>query len=339
MLNHRLSRRKFLSTTAATAAGTCFLNAQKKEPIILGQGNHKYRVVDGWGILGKEAPVNNCHGIVEDQNENIILLTDHPDCSVIIYDKKGKLLSQWKGEFKQAHGLTIVTEGLREVLFISDTKGNAVYKTTMDGEVLNLWKWPASSGKYQREQQYKPSWTLHAPNGSFYILDGYGKDYIQHIDKTGKLLNIFGGQEAGINHWGPHGGIYDNGLLIAMSDQQYLLKLDEAGKEMARYLLPGGNPRQIQRVGDYYYVAHLADNWPADRNSRGFVSILDKNFKVVSNLGGTPPKYSQKGELEKMAHQGTTFKHPHDLVVAKDESIYVAQFASGNTYPIKLERV
>jgi peptidylamidoglycolate lyase len=33
------------------------------------------------------------------------------------------------------------------------------------------------------------------------------------------------------------------------------------------------------------------------------------------------------------------FVHPHDLIVDREESLYVVQFASGNTYPIKLERV
>jgi len=33
------------------------------------------------------------------------------------------------------------------------------------------------------------------------------------------------------------------------------------------------------------------------------------------------------------------FTHPHDLAVDAQGSIYVAQFMSGNTYPLKLERV
>jgi len=40
-----------------------------------------------------------------------------------------------------------------------------------------------------------------------------------------------------------------------------------------------------------------------------------------------------------MSHQEDVFQHPHDLILDDDDSIYVAQFASGNTYPIKLERV
>ena len=33
------------------------------------------------------------------------------------------------------------------------------------------------------------------------------------------------------------------------------------------------------------------------------------------------------------------YVRPHDLLVDDDESLYVAQFASNRTYPIKLERV
>ena len=40
-----------------------------------------------------------------------------------------------------------------------------------------------------------------------------------------------------------------------------------------------------------------------------------------------------------MAHREELFQHPHDLAVDAEGSLYVAQFASGQTYPLKLERV
>jgi hypothetical protein len=128
-------------------------------------------------------------------------------------------------------------------------------------------------------------------------------------------------------------------MLIAMSDQQYLLRLSLDGEKLQQVDLPGGNPRQIRFHKGRYYVAHLADNWPKDRNSRGFISILDAKLRVVANIAGSAPEYGDDGKLRPMRHTEDTFLHPHDLLVDKDESIYVAQFASGNTYPIKLERV
>jgi hypothetical protein len=309
----------------------------------LGQGQHRYRVVPGWGVLDEKTPVKNCHGMVRDRQGHLILLTDHVANNVIVYDKRGRLVSKWGTAFPGAHGLSIVQEGRREVLYITDLQTHKVVKTTVDGNVLEEWGWPASTGKYRQEADYKPSWTLHMKDGSFFVLDGYGQDYIVHYDGNGKLARILGGIEGGITHWGPHGGMLDmHGnvptLLIAMSDQRYLLRLSGEGKKLQQVDLPGGNPRQIRLHRGHYYVAHLADNWPKDRDSRGFVSILDKDLRVISNLAGSAPEYGDDGQLRPMRHTDDVFMHPHDLIVDEDDSIYVAQFASGGTYPIKLER-
>ena len=332
-----LTRRACLSTFAAAGWAV----AQNR---ILGQGQHRYRVVPGWGVLDDKTPVKNCHGMVRDSQGHLILLTDHVANNVIVYDKRGRLVSKWGTAFPGAHGLSIVREGAREVLYITDLQTHKVVRTTLDGKVLEEWGWPADTGKYRQEADYKPSWTLHMKDGSFFVLDGYGQDYIIHYDANGKLARVFGGSEGGITHWGPHGGILDMHddaptLLIAMSDQQYLLRLDRDGKKLEQMNLPGGNPRQIRMHKDHYYVAHLADNWPKDRDSRGFVSILDKQLRVVSNLAGSAPEYGADGQLRPMRHTDDVFRHPHDLIVDEEDSIYVAQFASGGTYPIKLERV
>jgi hypothetical protein len=128
-------------------------------------------------------------------------------------------------------------------------------------------------------------------------------------------------------------------LLIAMSDQQHLLRLALDGQKIAQYDLPGGNPRQIRLHDGHFFVAHLGDNWPQDRASRGFISVLDANLRVVANLAGSAPVYDDGGKLQPMRHTQEVFRHPHDVLVDPDGSLYVAQFASGQTYPIKLERV
>ncbi len=348
----RPTRRAFLRT-ATTAAACAFsfrpLHAQTTTAAltgsVLGQGNFRYRFVPGWGVLDAATPVKDCHGLARDRAGHIILLTNHTANNVIVYDRQGRLVHKWGTQFPGAHGLTLVNEGTREVLFITDLATHRVVKTTLDGTTLDEWRWPEATGKYRKEDEYRPSWTLHLPNGEFYVLDGYGKDYIVHYGPDGKFRRILGGAEGGITHWGPHGGMMDlsspsdPSLLIAMSDQQYLLRLGLDGKKLAQTDLPGGNPRQIRRHGKHYFVAHLADNWPKDRNSRGYLSVLDENLRVVANLAGTAPIYDDAGKLQPMRHQEDVFLHPHDLLIDDDGSIYVAQFSSNQTYPIKLERV
>jgi len=347
MSNRWLHRRDFLYQTMF--AGACALGAdqliagEKKLPL-LGQGKFQYRPVAGWGVLDEKTPVKNCSAMVIDSQGRIYLLTDHLANNVIVYDKDGQLLNKWGTRFPGAHGLEIVNEGNREVLFITDLNLHRVFKTTLDGEILMELTYPKSTGKYASEKEYRPAWTLHLPNGDFFVLDGYGKDYIMRYNREGKLLHYFGGPEGGIAHWGPHGGVIDTRgpgepeLVIAMSDQQTIKRLTLDGKLIQEIPLPGSNPRMIQIVGDYMFVPHLADNWPKDRQSQGYLSVLDRDYRIVSNIGGTAPHYVD-GTLQPMHQQGGFFRHPHDLVVATDGAIYVPQFASGNTYPVKLAPV
>ena len=334
-----ISRRTFVGLTTAAVAASFVSRAATLGPV-LGQGDFKYRVVPNWGVLGAETPVENCHGIVCDREGHLILLTDHVKNNFIVYDTAGKLVHKWGREFPGAHGLSLVVEAGREVLYFTDLKRHKVFKATTGGEILNEWGWPEATGKYDKEDAYRPSWTLHLPDGGFFVLDGYGRDFITHYGADGKFVKIFGGAEGGIAHWGPHGGMIDNGnLLIAMSDQQSLLRLGLDGKKLGETALPGGNPRQVRFHERHYFVAHLADNWPKDRNSRGFVSILNSDMRVISNLAGTPPQYDSAGKLQPMRHTEDVFLHPHDLTIDREGSLYVAQFASNRTYPIKLERV
>ncbi len=341
-----IGRRSFLRNSLATGVAALACPAiGASTASILGHGSFRYRVVPDWGTLGAETPLKNCHGIVCDGAGHVILLTDHTANNVIIYDKRGKLVHKWGHAFPGAHGLSLVQETGRVVIYITDLQTHRLLKTTLDGEILEEWRWPEATGKYAKESDYRPSWTLHSADGGFFVLDGYGRDYITHYGADGKLAGIFGGAEGGIPHWGPHGGLMDGpegkeaSLLVAMSDQQGLLRLSQKGAILEKLEMPGGNPRQIRLNQGHYFVAHLADNWPTDRNSRGFVSVLDAEFRAISNIGGSEPIYDGAHKLQAMTHAGETFVHPHDLCVDSEGSLYVAQFASGGTPPVKLERL
>jgi len=81
----------------------------------------------------------------------------------------------------------------------------------------------------------------------------------------------------------------------------------------------------------------MQSNSHADEPS-GFVTILDKNFKVVSNLAGNDPTYS--GSIPEEMHQTVkAFQYPHDVCIDDDQNMYVAQWNSGHVYPYKLEPV
>ena len=104
------SRRRFLKTAAAVVAPRFSFAA---ETPVLGQGEFRYRVVPGWGDLGANTPVNDCHGLAIDREGHVLLLTNETKNNVIVYDRKGRLVHKWGTVFPGAHGLSLVMEAAR----------------------------------------------------------------------------------------------------------------------------------------------------------------------------------------------------------------------------------
>ncbi len=109
------------------------------------------------------------------------------------------------------------------------------------------------------------------------------------------------------------------------------------GKYIDTIPLPGAWVCRPVIHGDYLYVAVLQTNARLDEKS-GFVLILDKNYKVVSNLGGNLPNYTGN-KPEEMYQTIKVFQYPHDVCIDDEENLYVAQWNSGRVYPYKLSPI
>lgn len=347
MTKPSFNRRQFIGMASLAGAGLLLpkhLFAKDKGPII-GHGSHRYRVVPGWGVpSGGTPPVKDCHEMVQDAKGRIILLTNETKNNVIIYNKDGKVLQTWGDSYPGAHGLTLWNAGGEEFLFITDHNRHEVYKTTPDGRVLMTLKYPAETGQYASADEYKPTETAIGPNGDIYVADGYGKSLIIQYSPKGEYIRHFGGKgekEENINQ--AHGVSLDTRdkrnptLLVSSREDNALKRFALDGKFIKTIELPGAYVCRPVINGENIYAAVLVSKMPWDSRS-GFVTILDKNDKVISNPGGSDPSY-QNGELQPMTQTVDLFKHPHDVCVDNDGNLYVAQWNSDKTYPIKLERV
>jgi len=331
----RITRRRFTAAVGATLVAGLFepygLRGDTKGKII-GHRTHRYRVVPGWGVLDpKKVPVKDCHGMVQDARGRLLLLTNHTKNNVIVYDKAGHLLETWGTQYPGAHGFTLVKEKGEEFLFITDSKLHKVFKTTIDGKVVMTLDYPKESGKYPEPAKYKPTDVAVAPSGQFIICDGYGLHYLTRHEHSGKYIQVFGGPEQLKT---PHGACIDTRdkknpvLIVASRGQKALKRYTLEGKMIDTIPMPGAQVCDIKQHGDELYVPNL----------NGFISILDKNNRVISNPGGTRPVYKD-GKLQEMKKADDTFIHPHSIMIDDEDSVYIPQWNSKQTYPIKLERV
>ena len=116
------------------------------------------------------------------------------DDAIVVFDESGKFIRSWGAEFKGgAHGLHINREGREEFLYLADPKRHLMTKTTLEGKELFDLTVPLESGLYNSAEEYHPTNVATAPNGDFYVADGYGKSWIHQYSADAKYVRSFGG--------------------------------------------------------------------------------------------------------------------------------------------------
>lgn len=340
-----MKRRTFIGSGMITAGFFISkdLFSRYQRPVY-GQNGMHFHMDTKWGKLNPDKyPVNDCHEMVQDSKGRILLLTNETRNNVLIYSKSGRLLESWGHEFPGAHGLTLHRANGEDFLYITDTVNHQVYKTTIDGKRLLTIDFPTDTGVYKNKEAFVPTETAVLDNGDFYIADGYGSQYIMQYDGSGKLKNFFAGRGDGPEHLdNAHGIIVDTRqgtptLLVTDRTRNCFKRFSMDGKFIEVIALPGACVCRPVIHGDHLYAAVLRSP-NLNAVGTGFVTILDKNNTVISNLGGTAPVYIDH-TLQPMSQAEKIFIHPHDVCVDNEESLYVAQWSSGKIYPYKFKRV
>ena len=348
-----MDRRDFIVRSASGLAGVTAFSSfgiihrrMLKGPVI-GHGDFRYRVDAEWGVLDARHPVKDCHELVMDRKGRIFLLTNETKNNILIYDRSGKLLNSWGDQFPGGHGLSIHDEGGEEFLYITDHELGSVCKTTLDGRMIMTLPNPKAIGAYGACDKYKPTETCIGPNGDIYVADGYGSQFILQFNAKGEFIRKFGGDSFGEKYFKQVHGVT---LDTRNPAEPVLMCTDRVKTCFKVFSLDGVYKYSIQTPGAYVSRAVFDGEYmysgvcfSALKNhmltyNAGFVTILDGQGRVVSNPGGTRPRY-RNGVLDPMVQAEPIFKHCHDVCIDADKNVYVAQWNAGNTYPVRLVRV
>jgi peptidylamidoglycolate lyase len=344
-----ISKRQFLlnaggaalAAGAALSAGCTPRRDPEALPVsdgeVLGQGRFQYRLVSGWGRLDRSAvPVEDCHAIAENREGQIVLLTNEPRNNIIVYTKDGELVSRREDRYPKAHALDFVDDGSGdERLWITDHGLCVVALVTPGGEEVRRITPEAVSHLYPDIARYSPTNVAVMPDGDFFVSDGYGSHFIHHFDPDWRYISSFGGAGTGPEHLRqPHAVHLDTRrgtgeLLVCDRANQRLKWFSPAGELLRTVPVPGSQPSNI---------APMADNHLAIACLNGMILVLDGQDQVVSAVGGEAPQYVD-GVLQPLVNYNTVFNHPHDVYVDAAGAMYVAQWNSNRSYPLKLAPV
>lgn len=309
---------------------------------ILGQGEFRYRANRHWGLLDRaHYPVKDCHGLTENREGRIVLLTNDTRNNLISYEKSGKFISAWENRFPAAHGLEIENHQGGDRYWITDHDLQCVAVCAADGRELRRTGPDAVASKYPSLKNYHPTNAAFTPDGDFFISDGYGSSFVHHFDPQGKYISSFGGVGDGPSNLSePHSVWIDSrsgkpALLVCDRGHEMLKWFSLSGELQRIVPVPGARPSNIAQFHSGSPGGQL-DNHIAVASLNGMILILDGKDQVVSVVGGEPPVYVD-GKLQALQVFNYTFNHPHDVYVDSTGALYVPQWWSNQTYPLKLQ--
>ncbi|MDB6052731.1 MAG: repeat containing protein [Verrucomicrobiales bacterium] len=329
------NRRSFIKKVSAAALAVSFVpyikaqdKAGTKNPI-LGSGEHTYECIHDWGELPSAYKYGNTHGVCEDAQGRIYIKHtvgkgSEKDDAIIVFDDKGKFVKSWGAEFKGgAHGLHLSKEDNKEFLYLCDTSRKLAVKTTLDGEVIWSLGVPDVSGLYNSSKEYTPTNIAVAPNGDFYVADGYGKSWIHQYNKKAEYIRSFGGNGKDRGQTScPHG------LMVDTRESKPTLVVADRSNHRLQYFSMEGHPIKLVtdelRAPCHFHTRGDVLLIP-DLDSR--VTLFDKQNKLITHLGeGDVAHYREIRSKPREAFTAGQFVAPHSAYFDHSGNIFVVEW-------------
>ncbi|MBI4340096.1 MAG: hypothetical protein HY680_09125 [Chloroflexi bacterium] len=286
---------------------------------VFGQGDFRYRLVEGWPRVPGHMILHECPGVAVDSQDRVYLLT-RGDYPIIVFDRAGNYLRSFgQGHFSKTrtHGLYIAHDN---TLMVADDGIHTIQMFTPDGQKL---------GQIGETNKPAPAWSgepfnrptsaaIRPSNGDIYISDGYGNSRV----------HVYSKDHAYKFSWGSPGidaGQFMRCHNIAFDQDERVYVVDREAHRV-QIFDPQGNfitmwnniyrPDCMVCWNQHIYLGELnaVGGLEAAPNQGHRVCIFDLNGKMVSRFGA-PFEGSGPGE----------FYAPHGIAVDSQGSIYVAE--------------
>lgn len=299
--------------------------AIRKPRAIVGQGAYRYEIIDDWARLPEGWVLQEVAGIGTDAEDNVFLFTrgTHP---VIKLDRDGTVLDSWgQGLFVRPHGLQMAPDG---TIFLTDEQDHTVRQFTTDGRLLMQVGQSRTPAPFMSGKPFcRCCDVAFAPNGDFFVADGYANARVHRYSADGKLLLSWGECGSGPGQFNVVHDICcdaDGWVYVADRENHRIQVFDGNG----RYETQWNNLHRpcalfMPKGCQHCLVGELGPGMPVNRHMPNIgprISVLDRTGRRVARLGN-PAGWGMEPDR---------FMAPHGLAMDSHGDLYVGEVSWTN---------
>jgi DNA-binding beta-propeller fold protein YncE len=263
-----------------------------------------------------------CHGgAVIDQAGNVYVTTDTPR-GIDVFSSAGKYVRSFGPT--RIHALELRAEEGVEYLYIARPSAHEVSKIRLDGEQVWTLTYPVESGLYKDAKGFNPCAVTVGPDGSIFVADGYGADYVLKFDRNRKFVKSFGGRGKEEGKFNTCHGIG----LDTRQDKPLLFVCNRNNDRVEHWDLEGNFVRVIQKDLRMPAAVHIRGDHALVPELKGRVTLLHKDGTIAAQLGDNPnEKQRANFGLPRDQWSEGVCNSPHGGSIDKDGSLIISEWS------------
>jgi DNA-binding beta-propeller fold protein YncE len=264
-----------------------------------------------------------CHGgVVIDKKGNYYVTTDTKR-GIVVFDKNGEYVRAFGPT--RIHALEIRSERGKEYIYAARPSDHEVVKIDLQGN--EIWKitTPTEAGIYKDKVSFNPCAVTVASDGSIFIADGYGSNYVLKYNKNRKFVKAFGGpgKEEG-KFQTCHGIAFD-----PRARKPLLLVCNRNNNRVEHWDLDGNFVRVIQKNLRMPAAVHIRGDYAVFPELQGRVTVIDKAGNIVAQLGDNPnEKQRANFGLPPAEWKDGICNSPHGASLDKNLNVIVSEWSA-----------
>ena len=269
-----------------------------------------------------DKPLGPCHGgAVIDKAGNIYITTD-TDRGTVIFSPAGRFLRAVGPT--RIHGLEVREENGVEFIYGARPADHEVVKLRLNGELVWKIHCPQEAGIYKDEKGFNPCAVTVAPDGSMFVADGYGSNYVLKFDKDRKFVKAFGGPGEAEGKFKTCHGI----ALDTRPGKLLLLVCNRNNNRVEYWDLDGNFVKVIQKELRMPAAVHIRGDYAVIPELQGRVTVLDKDGAIVAQVGDNrDEKQRANFGLPQDQWKDGICNSPHGASIDQDGNLIVTEWS------------